>query len=84
MKKVYEKPKIQYESFSLSDSISSGCEGIANLGEGACAVNPKDLLEIGEVINIFNNDLICDDTNIDDRNWFCYHAPAEWNNVYSS
>ncbi len=84
MKKAYTTPKIYYESFALSTSISAGCEAIAHLGENTCAVNPKDLLAVGETINIFNIDLVCEDTDPDHRNSYCYHAPYEWNNVYSS
>lgn len=79
MKKPYEKPRIYYESFALSDRISAGCEGIANLGEGQCSIK---IPEFGK--SIFSIDLVCDITVPGGDDSFCYHAPTEWNNVYSS
>lgn len=79
MKKPYQKPKIYYESFTLSNSISSGCEGIANLAENQCSITVPDL-----GIEIFTVDLVCQYTPPGNDDTICYHAPTEWNNVYSS
>ena len=84
MKRVYNKPMIIYENFELSMSIAGNCEAIANHIEGACSVSPKDLLDMGIRINIFNNISICDDADPTGHNQFCYHAPTEGNNVFSS
>jgi hypothetical protein len=79
MKKTYEKPRICYESFALSDRISAGCEGIANIGENQCSIL---IPELGETI--FNQDLVCSVTSPGGNETICYNAPSEWNNVYSS
>ena len=79
MKKAYEKPRIYYESFTLSNNISAGCEGIANLAEYQCSVT---VTELG--IEIFTQDLVCMVTTPANDDSICYHAPSEWNNVYSS
>lgn len=79
MKKTYEKPRICYESFSLSDRISAGCEGIANLGEYQCPIYIPEL-----EYSLFTIELVCDVTTPGGDDTFCYHAPTEWNNVYSS
>lgn len=79
MKKQYEKPRICYESFALSDRISAGCEGIANLAEYQCSIYIKDL-----DVTIFTIDLVCEETPPGGDDTICYHAPTEWNNVYSS
>lgn len=79
MKKAYTAPKIYYESFALSTSISAGCEGIANLSEGQCTVTVPDL-----GIEIFTIDLVCQVTAPGTDDTICFHVPADWNNVYSS
>lgn len=84
MKKNYEKPQIHYESFALSNSISSGCEAISNGLENECPIIPKDWYDAGYMETIFAIDSICENTETDQRNRFCYYAPADTNNVYSS
>lgn len=79
MKKAYVKPKMYYESFILSSSISSSCEGIANLGENQCSVTIPD---IG--IEIFTSEIACEYTPPSGDDTICYHAPSDWNNVFSS
>lgn len=79
MKKAYEKPRVGYESFKLSNSVSSGCEGIANLGENQCSIT---IPELG--IEIFNIQIMCEYTAPGGDDTICYHAPSDWNNVYSS
>ena len=37
-KKKYTRLELFYESLSLSQSIASGCEGIAMFGESVCPV----------------------------------------------
>ena len=78
MKKAYETPKICYESFSLANSISAGCAAFANLAEYQCSVT------IPGLGNIFTDDLTCEYTDPGTDDKICYHAPTEWNNVYSS
>ena len=79
MKKTYKKPEIYYESFTLSNNISSGCAGIANLAENQCSITIPEL-----DYTIFMTDLICEVTPPGGNDTICYHAPTEWNNVYSS
>lgn len=79
MKKSYEKPTIFFDSFALSDRVSSGCEGIANIGESNCSVY---IPELGE--SIFNIEMICEVSPPGGNETICFHAPYEWNNVYSS
>ena len=84
MKKAYETPRLYFESFALSHSISSGCEGISNATEGTCSVIPKDWYDAGYMFEIFAVEYVCGETDPEYRNWFCYYAPDESNNVYSS
>ena len=80
MKKAYRKPELWYEDFQLSQTIASGCEGIANFTEGHCQV----ILEgPGYSIVLFNADT-CPDSPPNPDDYVCYHAPTEGNNVFSS
>lgn len=79
MKSTYSRPRIVFENFGLSNGASSGCEGIANLAEYECSVM---IPELG--YSIFNDMNICEVTPVGDDDTLCYHAPSDWNNVYSS
>lgn len=82
MKKVYSKPYIVFDSFTLSTSIAGGCERKTNLqGPDACGV------KWGHSI-IFTNALYgCKSVvadNSDKYDGLCYHNPYESNNVFNS
>lgn len=80
--KVYTKPQLIYESFALSQSIASGCEGIANFGEGGCSVT---LTDMADSITIFQDaGYGCQFVPPNPDDYICYHAPSEMNNVFSS
>ena len=81
MKKEYRKPQLWYEDFQLSQSIASGCEGIATYAEGLCTV----ILEgPGYSLTLFSDPAICFDSPPNPDDYLCYHAPTEGNNVFSS
>lgn len=79
MKKVYEKPEILFESFSLSTSISKGCEiktdsqsyGVCTIGTGEIAMFD------GAVPN-------CVYTPGEEYDGPCYHVPIESENLFNS
>lgn len=88
MKKVYSKPEVMFEDFTMSTNIATGCERtVGNHSKGSCAV-----VGTGNVA-VFTNTMIniCDYTptevggNKDDE-WdgFCYHVPTEYNNLFNS
>ena len=81
VKKEYRKPWLWYENFQLSQSIASGCEGIANFTEGMCSVT---LTGPGYNLVLFSDTNICRDTPPNPDDYLCYHAPTEGNNVFSS
>lgn len=83
MKKAYSKPQIIFDSFELSQSIASGCEGIALQAENECAVR-VELEGIGN-IDIFNTTPSpCTTSGPGDHDLVCYHVPSDDNNVFSS
>lgn len=86
MKKLYSKPEIIFEDFTLSENIAGTCEGIVgNPAKGTCAV-------IGTGgIAMFNGSVdACDykpeDMGGTEDQWdgFCYHVPTEYNNLFNS
>lgn len=81
MRKKYQKPELYYESFMLSQSIASGCEGIANFAENQCSVT---LSGPGYELSLFHDSQICSDSPPNPDDYLCYHAPAENMNVFSS
>lgn len=80
--KKYEKPTIYFESFTLSQNIASGCEGIALFGENVCGVKVNmmdmDMVIIGQGIGG------CEYQPPNPDDYICYHAPSDANNVFSS
>lgn len=92
MKKKYTKPVIIFEDFSLSTSISAGCELITELqGNNACGV------QYGPYVLFTNTVSGCVDgdksknldgfpvsTDSDEYNGFCYHNPSDDKNLFAS
>ncbi len=81
MKKTYQKPEIVFEDFSLSTSITAGCEFVnGNHGPDACGIVTR-----GGVV--FTEELtgVCTVVPEDGMyNSFCYHNPTDSNNVFAS
>ena len=83
MKKVYNKPEIMFEDFTLSTSIAGGCEIRTNTpSEGACGYP----YEGGNGQTLFTNGVTDCQIKIDDdpTNGFCYHVPVDSNNIFNS
>ena len=88
MKKIYQKPQIMFEDFSVSTNIATGCEHISN---GTYAVCPIELPGFGGLQNVvvFTSEVSgCTAVNPngypDGYNGVCYHVPSEANNVFTS
>ena len=82
MKKPYNKPDIQFESFALSESIAAGCEeNPTNFQEG-CGV------KFGKQIIFTEAMITCTRKIIDGQggeyNGLCYHNPSASYNVFVS
>lgn len=82
MKKAYSKPTMHFESLSVGSVVFSNCEAIANFAEGICSVSVD--LGFGEVIEIFHQTDVCYYSAPDMTDMFCYHAPSDATNVFSS
>lgn len=87
MKKIYSKPEIMFEDFTLSENIAGDCEGepVGNPTRGSCAI-------IGTGRQAIFSDRVsaCDFTPTElggtDDMWdgLCYHVPTEYSNLFNS
>lgn len=85
MKKIYSKPEIAFESFSLSANIAGDCEAKTNLqGQNSCGMDFSGL-------KVFMQGMGgCTDIKVDsqggdgDYNGICYHVPSGDNNLFNS
>lgn len=84
MKKTYAKPEIQFESFSVSNSIAANCGTInKSFGENACAY----ITVYGDkLIHVFTDELTsCTTKEADgDYNGVCYHVPSDAYGLFTS
>lgn len=82
MKKIYSKPEITFESFSLSTNIAAGCETKTNTpSQMQCGYGADDFgrpLFVQEASGC----LIKVPENAGDT--LCYHVPTETNNLFNS
>ena len=87
MKKIYTKPVVVIEDFSLSTTIAGDCEGepVGNPTKGVCAVQGTG------GVNVFSGNIVaCDFTPEemnqpkDQWNGFCYHVPVEYATLFNS
>ncbi len=86
--KLYKKPEIIFEDFSLSTNIAAGCVAIANSAQGACYVS-LDRVPGLSGIRVFADPLVgCDfhnDVNTEGSDWtiqvgdntICYNNPSD-------
>lgn len=81
MKKIYEKPEIVFENFSLSTNIAAGCEVINDLPSvNVCGY-------IGDFDDpVFTSTVTgCISKEVDSmNNTFCYHVPDGGPNLFNS
>lgn len=82
MKKVYSKPDILFEDFSLSTNIAAGCEEIPLQNINECG------FKWSKGVYIFTDSVSgCSHKVVDgdgEYNGLCYHNPSSTNNVFYS
>lgn len=85
MKKVYAKPEIVFENFSLSTNIAANCEiPVRTFNAGGCGYayeggNGETMFTAQAGTNVCNIPV-----NDDESNGYCYHTPVEGNNMFNS
>ena len=79
MKKFYSKPEILFEDFSLSTSITAGCEFTeANSTQDVCGYPTRDGM-------VFVSDVPgCKFVQPDNNDTLCYHVPDANHNIFNS
>ena len=82
MKKIYSKPEIMFESFTLSENIAGDCaEPTGTPSEMQCAYGEDTDLGVA----IFMDEITaCIFKRPDGDNGICYHIPTETNNLFNS
>lgn len=85
MKKVYNKPEIVFEDFSMSTNIAGDCEVKTwTPNSGTCAYKYMDEF-LGEVKLFLSTISDCTTVEADgEYNGFCYHVPTESKNLFNS
>lgn len=83
MKKMYSKPQIQFEDFSLSASIAAGCDVKTNLHtENVCGyIDPNDR-DKNVVFTLEVSGCVFKQPDLTDS--ICYHIPAVNNDLFNS
>lgn len=84
MKKVYEKPQIMFESFTLSTNIAGDCEHKTwTPNSGTCAYEIETV--VGTRFVFISEVQSCTTKEQDGEfNGICYHNPSEANNLFNS
>ena len=88
MGKIYTKPDIVFESFSLSTSVAASCE----VRNNTPSTNQQCGFKFGPVTVFLENMTGCsyklplgNDNWMDENgNSFCYHNPSDDNNLFGS
>ncbi len=82
MKKPYNKPDIQFESFALSESIAAGCEERPHNATHDCGV--KFGKQVVFTMQMFGCATKIQDGQGGEYNGLCYHNPSSAYNVFNS
>ena len=84
MKKVYAKPEIVFEDFSLCASIAVGCEVKTNLPtyERNCGIQVGG--DRGSKIVFLDPNMCTHPQSNEKYDTFCYHIPSEDQNLFNS
>lgn len=79
MKKIYTKPEILFEDFSLSTSITAGCAfKNHNYQEGVCGYTTRT----GNIV--FTQDVTGCVYTENDSDTLCYHVPNDDYDIFNS
>lgn len=82
MKKVYRKPAIVFENFTISTNIAAGCEVKTNTpSQMQCAYGET---EFGIPIFLDRVSACISTVQDGENNTFCYHIPIESNTLFNS
>ena len=79
-KKIYGKPEIVYEDFSLTATIAAACANSTNPTYNVCGTKYPGVSE-----TLFTGDIPGCDTKVDDGfGGICYHTPIDGTKLFNS
>lgn len=88
MKKVYSKPEIVFENFSLTTSIAGDCDvktATWGMNNEDCAMDFSGIPVFLSGMNICETGIAVENMGGDgDFNGICYHVPVDSNNLFNS
>lgn len=85
MKKVYTKPQIEFESFTLCNSIAAGCEVTTNLpSANRCGVMFSGVSVFMSGMTGCEGMPIISEGGDGDFNGLCYHVSTNGYNLFTS
>ena len=80
MKKVYSKPEIMFEDFTLNENIAGDCNIIIdNQTRDNCAY-----ISTGGIATFLDGISVCVFTKPDGDNEICYHVPLSTTDLFNS
>lgn len=84
MKKVYEKPEITFESFTLSQNIAADCEVKTGLpSNNSCGMDFSGITIFLDTMNGCD-EKITSEGGDGEYNGICYHVPSGNANLFNS
>lgn len=86
MKKIYSKPEIVFESFTLSTNIAGDCDKkVTTYAKDACGITGSDPELVWFSFSADGSNCNAPGTGSEMTNdGFCYHNPSESNNLFNS
>ena len=87
MKKVYSKPEIMFEDFSVSVNVASGCEAKTNLlTQNTCGIDFSGVVVFMEGMSGCSGIQVPPQNEAGDGEWngVCYHTFLDDKNVFAS
>lgn len=85
MKKIYEKPAIVFEAFSLSTAIAGSC-GVTTgeFSNGTCGMDLSGVKVFLSEMNGCSDFSVGNGSGDGEFNGICYHVPTDGNNLFNS
>lgn len=85
MRKVYVKPEIEFEDFSLSTNIAGGCNKIVgNPSKESCGIIGSDNVTILFGSNYGGCNFDWESLYGDNYDGYCYHNPSDSTDLFNS
>jgi hypothetical protein len=87
MKKVYTKPEIMFEDFTLSTNIAGNCEHqdvLPTTNQQGCGlIFGPDVIFISGLCTV-SEGVIPEGPDDGSYNGICYHVPSSYDNIFAS